>query len=91
MKEVEELLRRDRAAGVPDPPDVRYTVAAINRRLGRLPAARQQPKDSEWLLVLVAFCLLVVVVLYVGVNPWWLAAISLAALCMTPILLRKGA
>lgn len=91
MKEIESLLQQDRAAGVPQPPDARYTIAAVNRRLGRSPVATARLKDSDWAPVLVALCLVLFILLYVGLTPWLLVAIPLAALCTTPILLRKGA
>ncbi|HLO03905.1 MAG TPA: hypothetical protein VK191_12425 [Symbiobacteriaceae bacterium] len=91
MKEIEALLQQDRAAGVPQPPDARYTVAAINRRLGRPPVAQSARRESDWLPVPVALCLTLVAFLYFGLNPWFLAAMLIAALCTTPILLRKGA
>lgn len=91
MKEIEALLQQDRAAGTPPAPDARYTLAAVNRRLGRTPAVARVRKESDWAPVLVALCLLLFTLLYVGLTPWLLVAIPLAALCSTPILLRKGA
>lgn len=91
MKQMEELLHRDRAAGVPQPPEARYTIAAINHRLGIRPAATDRPKQSEWLPILAALCLMLVALLYVGLNPWFLGAIAFVTVCSTPILLRKGA
>lgn len=91
MKEIEALLQQDRAAGTPPAPDARYTIAVVNRRLGRSSVATATRKDSDWAPVLVALCLLLFTLLYVGLTPWLLLALPLAALCSTPILLRKGA
>jgi hypothetical protein len=92
MNDIEELLRRDRAAGVPEPADVRYTVAVINRRLGRTPTAQSHQSGCEWLPVVAALCLLaaaVAAVFWFAINPWWLLIIPLSLLTMTPILLAE--
>jgi hypothetical protein len=91
MKEIEELLRNERNAGMPEPPDARYTMAVVRHRLGIRPEPHRRGRESEWLLVAAALCLVVVAFLCFGFSPWWLTALSAAALSMTPILLRKGA
>lgn len=90
MREIEALLRRDRAADLPEPPDPRYTVAAINRRLGHLPAAAQPKRGSEWPLILTTCLLMGGIALAWGLIPC-LIALAIAALCTSPLLLRKGA
>jgi hypothetical protein len=94
VKEIERLLDRVRSEGVPEPPDERYMVTAINRRLGRLPAATQEQDDSEWLPILAALCLAATAaaaVYYLGITPLWLLVVPLVLLTMSPILLHKGA
>lgn len=93
MNEMETLLGKDREAGVPEPPDARYTVAAVRRRLGetRPPAARP---DIDWPLV--AACAGTVAggalaALTLGVNPWWLLLVPCSMFPLFPILMRKGA
>lgn len=90
MREVETLLRRDREAGLPEPPDPRYTVAAIHRRMGRLPAASAPAQEPAWPLILTTYLLLGSIALAWGIIPC-LIALALAALCTSPLLLRKGA
>lgn len=91
MKEIEGLLQRDREAGVPQPPEARYTIAAVNRRLGRIPSDQPAQTKDDRLPVSVALCLALVALLYFGLTTWLLATLLLAALCTVPILLRKGA
>lgn len=94
MNELEKVLRADRAAGIPDPPDVAYTIAAVRRRAGQ-PAVRSANRLGEdWPLSVAAIgivlgaCLLG---LAAGLSPWWLAGVPLVTLFLYPILLRKGA
>lgn len=90
MKEIEKLLARDRAAGVPEPPDVRYTVAAIQRRL-----APERPRRApDWLIATGAAGVLLGcagLAVLLGLHPLWLGVIPLSVLSLCPILLRKGA
>ena len=48
MNDVERLLQRDRMAGVPEPPDLRYTEAAVRQRLGRAPGAKGRVAAQSW-------------------------------------------
>lgn len=98
MNSVEDLLRRDRAIPLPEPPDVRFTASAVRRRMGGVPlkgARKRRARGSvDWLIFLgalgtVAGAALTAVTL--GLNPWWLLAFPVSALPFSPILLRKGA
>lgn len=89
MKEIEDLLRQDRAAGIPEPPDVRYTVAAVRRRLEQPKPAQQ----SDWPVVAAGAGLLVgaaVAALFMGVSALWLGVLPVALLALSPLLFRKG-
>jgi fatty acid desaturase len=92
VKEIEELLRRDRAAGIPDPPDVSFTVAAVKRRLAQQPQVQERADD--WTLVLAAAALFAgaaSTAVLLGLHPAWLLLVPLAALTLFPILLGRGA
>jgi hypothetical protein len=96
VNDVEELLRRDRAAGgLPELPDPWYTAAVVRRRQGR-PAA-PAPADNEsggWLLALgglAGTAAMVLAALAFGLSPWWLLAAPVLAVPLWPIILHKGA
>ncbi|HEY8341783.1 MAG TPA: hypothetical protein VIK75_02080 [Calditerricola sp.] len=90
--EIEELLRRDREAGVPEPPDPRYTIAAVKRRL-QGNGKTEEPRSAGWLLLAaglgVALCAGLLAV-HLGLDPWWLWLAPLLSIPAWPILLRKG-
>lgn len=91
MKEIEALLQQEPDAGMPEPPDVRYTIAAVRRRMGR--PVLPPPASGTWAPVLAALATGVAVTaaaLRLGVASWWLLAFPLIALCTSPILFRKG-
>lgn len=94
MNALEELLKKDRDAGVPEPPDVAYTKAVLKRRLGYPPAAPAQVSDEvdRRLVVGAATTMMgtALVALLMGASPWWLLAVPLSALVLSPILLRRG-
>jgi hypothetical protein len=92
---IEELLKKDRDAGVPEPPEAAYTRAVLKRRLGRPPAmATSGPADDvERRLVIGAGATALgaaLVALLLGASPWWLLAVPVSALALSPILLRRG-
>lgn len=91
MTEIEELLKRDLAVGVPEPPDPAYTVARIRRRIGHGPAQPGRMDLTPILAGLGAGVGAVVAVLLLGLSPLWLLVWPLAVLPLCPILLRKGA
>ncbi len=91
MNEIERLIARDRAAGTPGPPDVRYTVARLERRLGR---RREADPPTEWFPAIAAGSValaLPAVGWLLGLSPWWLVSLPLSLLAVAPVLLRKGA
>ena len=94
MDPLEQLLERDRKAGVPEPPDVRYTVAAVRRRAGLVgPQAQPKAELLGWAPFVAAACTLPALglgLLYLGLSPWWLLLPPLSLLAISPILLRKG-
>ncbi|HWI53546.1 MAG TPA: hypothetical protein VNT01_15495 [Symbiobacteriaceae bacterium] len=94
MNEVERLLRKDRVTGVTEPPDLRYTEAAVRRRMGTLPGPPPgRAVRADWgifgLALLLTSVLVWLLVGRLGLNPWWLAALPLSLLPMSPILLTK--
>jgi hypothetical protein len=99
VNDLDELLRRDREAGVPEPPDVRFTVAAVRRRLEnsgarRAPAGATGVTGPGWLAVAAAVGTVgggIGAVLFLGTHSAWLLLVPLAGLAVCPILLRKGA
>lgn len=92
MNEVERLLRQDRNAGVPEPPDLRYTVAAVQRRLGQQPSGSPAPQRSlDWLMALAGVALLIglaTLVPFYGLSPWWLLLPAVTALPLWPVLMQ---
>lgn len=94
MNEVERLLRKDRAIGLPEPPDLRFTEAAVRRRMSPLPGPPPGTAvPADWgifgLALLLTSVLVWLLVGRLGLNPWWLAALPLSLLPMSPILLAK--
>lgn len=92
MNDVERLLQTDRAADLPDLPDMRYTEAAVRRRLGRAPDPAPPGERFPWEMVVVALALMVslaAALLWLGVSLWWLGALPVSLLPMVPILLAK--
>lgn len=99
MNDVERLLRQDRVAGVPEPPDLRYTEAVVRRRLGRgavvgpaRPAGHRVNASTDWWMVAAAPALVVLLALllpYMGLSLWWLAVLPLSLLPLIPLLLLK--
>ncbi|HYF77558.1 MAG TPA: hypothetical protein VD973_10530 [Symbiobacteriaceae bacterium] len=77
MNDVERLLQQDRMAGVPEPPDLRYTEAAVRRRLGRAPGAKGTvAAQSRWAASAVPRS---PVTPSMAESPdWWMAAAALA-------------
>ncbi|HYF90719.1 MAG TPA: hypothetical protein VD969_00595 [Symbiobacteriaceae bacterium] len=93
MNAMEELLQKDREAGIPEAPDPAYTVAALKKRLGQ-PAASHQEDDVDKHLLIGAGATMIgtaMVALLLGASPWWLLAVPISALILGPYLLRKGA
>jgi hypothetical protein len=90
---IEELLRQEREAGVPEPPDRRYTMARLKVRMGRTPPAARRDDGALYLAVAAAATLVgaALLALLRGASPWWLLAVPLSALLLGPILIRKGA
>ncbi|HWI64372.1 MAG TPA: hypothetical protein VNT75_21235 [Symbiobacteriaceae bacterium] len=92
MNDVELKLRKDRVAGLPEMPDLRYTESAVRRRLGRGPEPAPAGERFPWAAAAVALgmtALLAVVLWWLGVSLWWLAAFPVTLLPMVPILLTK--
>lgn len=99
MNDVERLLRQDRVAGVPEPPDLRYTEAVVRRRLGQgsvigpaRPAGNRAGGFGDWWMVASAVGLIAPLawfLSYVGLSPWWLAVLPLSLLPLTPLLMLK--
>ena len=113
MSDLERLLQRDRMAGVPEPPDLRYTEAAVRRRLGQAPGAKgrvapqsrwaasaapQSPAtpsvagSPDWWMAAAALVLIAPLAWflpYIGLSLWWLAAVPLSVLPLTPLLWMK--
>lgn len=90
MSEIEELLRQERGAELPPPPDVRYTEAAVRRRLTQ--ASRQACRLEENLSVMSGVGVLVLLIgasLLFGRAPLWLLAFPMGALCLFPLLLKR--
>lgn len=91
-REVEELLRRDCEAGIPEPPDPRYTIAAVKRRL-QGNSKTEEARPNGWLLIAaglgVALCAGLLAV-HLGLDPRWLWLAPLLSIPAWPILLRKG-
>lgn len=94
MKEIEDLLRRNREAGaLPELPDPVYTAAVVRRRLGPVPEPTSW-LDHTWALLaggVAGAAALALAALALGASPWWLLAAPVSALPLWPILLRKGA
>lgn len=92
MNALEELLKKDRDAGVPEPPDAAYTKAVLKRRLGHPPAAAPHDEVDRRLVIAAATTMMgiALVALLLGASPWWLLAVPLSALALSPILLRRG-
>ena len=91
MKEMEDLLIRNRTASIPGPPAVEYTVAAVQRRLG--PQVPVPNPETDWLPAIAGVATLIAVVAVIvamGLNLWWLSIIPLAGLPLSPALLRRG-
>lgn|GEM_PF-6984213 len=91
MSEIEELLRRDREAGTPEPPDVRFTAAVLRQRL-----QQAKPVEREPVGLMVAIALLLVGGLAAGcwlleLDLRWLLLLLLPSFASLPILVRKGA
>ena len=92
MNDVERLLQTDRAANLPDLPDLRYTEAAVRRRMGLAPDPAPPGEGFPWEMVVAALTLtiaLAAVLLWLGVSFWWLGALPVSLLPMVPILLTK--
>lgn len=90
MDELERMIQQDRATPIPDPPDVRYTVAAIRRQRSNL---RRPAPEGHWPLLLAAPALaggLALLTIHMGLSAWWLLLLPMVALTLTPILLDKG-
>ncbi|MFO7172743.1 MAG: hypothetical protein DIU70_007240 [Bacillota bacterium] len=91
MREVEELLRLDRCAPIPEPPDPSYTAAVVARRLGR-PVASASRRPSDWLPLAAGAAVgvgVAAVAALVGGSPYWLAAPGVLLIPLVPVL-RKG-
>ncbi|HWH69225.1 MAG TPA: hypothetical protein VNT26_07555, partial [Candidatus Sulfotelmatobacter sp.] len=89
---MEELLKKDREAGVPEPPDPAYTVAVLKRKLGH-PTRQTRGDEVDRHLLIGAVSTMAgsaLVALLLGASPWWLLAVPVSALILGPILLRKG-
>jgi hypothetical protein len=90
VSELEELLREELEAELPPPPDVRYTQAAVRRRLMEQP---RKPHFSEDGLAVASgigiLGLLIVASLVNDRLPLWLLAFPASALCLCPLLLIR--
>ncbi|MGE5673722.1 MAG: hypothetical protein ACM3XM_07520 [Mycobacterium leprae] len=92
MHEIEAMLQRDRQAGLPEPPDLRYTAAAVRRRMAGQPRSRRDD-NADWPLVLAGGGTLLATVtlaLLLGLPAVWLWSVPVVGLALCPILLRKG-
>lgn len=93
MRQIEDLLRRDRESQLPELPDTRYTAAVVKRRLGETPVQPPEP-DIDWPLIAACGGLVVggaLTAVGLGLNPWWLLVVPSSVFPLFPILLRKGA
>lgn len=95
MNDVEQLLRTDREAPIPDVPDPAFTAAVVRNRLGQA-ARRSATEDrAEWLLAAVsaAATLMGVAVGFTtyDLSLWWLAALPVLALPLLFVVLERGA
>lgn len=106
MNDLDELLRLDREAGVPEPPDASYTAAAVRRRMARAGApgagapARgrsahgTRPDLMVWLVVAASVGMLAGAAWaahLAGISPGWFLLTPATGLAACPILLKKGA
>lgn len=93
MREIEELLRKDRERAALEVPDVRYTAAGVRRRMVRAPVPEPAP-SIDWAMILACGGIVgggALTAIGLGLNPWWLALVPFSAIPFFPILIRKGA
>lgn len=90
MSDLEELLRQEREAELPPPPEVRYTQAAVRLLLMEEP---RKPRFSEDGVVVASSIgvlgLLIIASLLTGRLPSWFLAFPIGALCLSPLLLIR--
>lgn len=100
MNDLDELLRLDREAGVPEPPDASYTAAAVRRRMARAGAPARgsahgtRPDLMVWLVVAASVGMLAGAAWaahLAGISPGWFLLTPATGLAACPILLKKGA
>jgi hypothetical protein len=90
VSDLEELLRQERDAELPPPPDVRYTQAAVRLLLiGESPTPRFSEEGLAVSFSIGTVGLLIIATLLTGRLPLWLLVFPISALCLSPLLLIR--
>ncbi len=91
MSEIKELLHKDREAGIPDLPDVRYTTAALRQRLRQVKPIEREPIGLAVVIAILLVGGLTAGLWLLGLDLRWMLLLLLPAFASLPLLIQKGA